>query len=196
MEVPPTAAALRQRAVESKFPFSSEDSTGELLAVLAASLRPGGRICELGTGLGVGLAWIVAGLQPRTDVSVFTIDNDLNRTALAQEADWPKWVQFITGDATIELPQLGRFDLIFADAEGGKWYGLDVTLSSLEPAGMLVLDDLEPQEWKSEPEKNAHRQKMDEIRDRLYNDPELVVTELSFGSGLLLAVRRGGEPES
>lgn len=121
MQVFSRVAALRQRAIESSFPYSSEDSTGELLAVLAASVRPGAMICELGTGMGVGLGWIVAGLQPRTDVSVITIENDAARSAHAQETDWPAWVQFITGDVTVELPRLGRFDLIFADAEGGKW---------------------------------------------------------------------------
>lgn len=192
MQVPASVVALRQRAVESKFPFSSEDSTGELLAVLAASVPPGGRICELGTGLGVGLGWIVAGLRPRTDVSVITIESDPKRTALAQETDWPGWVQFITADATVELARLGHFDLIFADAEGGKWYGLDITLSALNLCGMSVLDDCEPQNWKSEADKEVHRQKIEEIRAHLYGDPELVVTELNYATGVLLAVRRGG----
>lgn len=196
MQVPSRVAALRQRAIDSDFPFSSEDSTGELLAVLAASVRSGGRICELGTGLGVGLAWIVAGLQPRTDVSVITIESDPDRSELAQATDWPRWVQFITGDATVELPLLGQFDLIFADAEGGKWYGLDLTVSALSPGGMLVLDDCEPQDWKSEAEKEVHRQKIHEIRDHLYGNPELVVTELSYATGVLLAARRGAHSDA
>ena len=190
MQVPSRVAAQRQRAAESSFSFSSEDSTGELLAVLAASVRTNGRICELGTGLGVGLAWIVAGLEPRTDVAVITIENDAHRSALAQEAAWPAWVQFVTGEATVELPQLGRLDLIFADAEGGKWYGLDLTLSALNPGGMLVLDDLVPQDWKSDTEKETHRQKMDEIRSQIFGNPDIVVTELGQAAGILLAVRR------
>jgi predicted O-methyltransferase YrrM len=196
MQIPSRVAALRRRAVESNFPFSSEDSTGALLAVLAASVRPGGRICELGTGLGVGLGWIVGGLEPRSDVFVVTIENDLQRSALAREADWPEWVQFVTGDATVELPQLGRFDLIFADAEGGKWYGLDVTLAALGLGGMLVLDDLVPQDWKSDADRQNHRQKMDEIRTQVYGDPDLVVTELTDATGVLLAVRRGASSDA
>ena len=190
MELPSRVAALRQRAAESNFPFSCEDSTGELLAVLVASVRTGGRICELGTGLGVGLAWIVAGLEPRTDVEVITIENDPHRSALSQEAAWPAWVQFIGGEATLELPRMGRFDLIFADAEGGKWYGLDLTLSALNPGGMLVLDDLVPPAWKPDAEKETHRQKMEDIRRQIFADPDLVVTQLDYATGILLAVRR------
>ena len=196
MQIPSRVTALRKRAVESSFPFSSEDSTGELLAVLAASVRPGGRICELGTGLGVGLGWIVAGLAPRSDVSVVTIESDCHRSTLAQEADWPGWVRFVTGDATFELPKLGRFDLIFADAEGGKWYGLDLTLAALNLGAMLVLDDLVPQDWKSDIEKQAHRQKMDDIRRHVHAKPDLVVTELNYATGVLLAVRRGPPPDA
>lgn len=196
MKVPSRVAALRQRAVDSDFHFSSDDRTGELLAVLAASVRSGGRICELGTGLGVGLGWIVAGLQPRTDVSVITIESDRDRSKLAQKTDWPGWVQFITGDATVELPRLGYFDLIFADAEGGKWYGLDITVSALNLGGMLVLDDCEPQAWKSEAEKEVHRQKIHEIRGRLNGNPELVVAELSYATGVLLAACRGADSDA
>ena len=79
MTVPPLVSARQQAASEAGFLFSSEDGTGQLLAVLCAAMRPGGRILEIGTGMGVGLAWIVSGLDARTDVSVTTIEQDSER---------------------------------------------------------------------------------------------------------------------
>jgi predicted O-methyltransferase YrrM len=32
----------------------------------------------------------------------------------------------------------GRFDLIFADAQGGKWEGLDGTVAALRPGGLML----------------------------------------------------------
>lgn len=190
MQVPPLVTALRKGALETGFPFSCEDSTGEVLAVLAASVRTGGRVLEIGTGMGVGLGWIVAGLEPREDVAVTTIEHDAERSQLVQQSEWPHWVEFVAGDVTVELPRRGSFDLIFADAEGGKWYGLDLTLSALNVGGMLLLDDLVPQDWKTEEESAGHLLKMAEVRERIYSDPRLIATEIRDGRGLLLAVSR------
>ena len=59
----PTALpALRAAAREAGFTMSCEERTGSLLAVLAAA-RPGGRILELGTGVGEGTAWLLSGMD-------------------------------------------------------------------------------------------------------------------------------------
>ena len=42
------------------------------------------------------------------------------------------------------LIELSLFDLVFADAPGGKWTGLDSTISALNPGGVLVVDDMDP----------------------------------------------------
>ncbi len=57
----------------------------------------------------------------RTDVAVVSVDNDEQRISIARQASWPPWVDLRLDDAVRLLPELGRFDLIFADAEGGKW---------------------------------------------------------------------------
>ena len=49
---------------------------GRLLSTLAAAVPPGGRILEIGTGVGVGLAWLAAGLEGREDVEVLTVESD------------------------------------------------------------------------------------------------------------------------
>src|ERR1700736_6065626 len=72
--VPPGVqkAYIREKALE--FKQSSEPYVGRLLALFAATVPAGGRILELGTGVGVGLAWIVHALADRTDVQVTTIE--------------------------------------------------------------------------------------------------------------------------
>ena len=58
---------------------------GRLLAALAAAVPSGGRVLEIGTGVGVGLAWLVHGLGARRDVEVVTVelDDEVQRTALS-----------------------------------------------------------------------------------------------------------------
>ena len=68
--VPPLVAAALARASRTGFPMSCDTAVGRLLAVAAARLPEGARVLELGTGAGVGTAWIVSGLLPRTDVTV------------------------------------------------------------------------------------------------------------------------------
>ncbi len=188
--VPPLVQALQRSRFQAQFTFSCDDATGEFLAVLSASIASGGRILEIGTGMGVGLAWITSGLGPRDDITVVTIDRDAERLAWAQELDWPEFVEFIAGDVMVELPNLGSFDLIFADAEGGKWYGLDLTIDALNVGGILLLDDFQSQHWNSPAQGAAHLEKRDEIRRHISGDSRLASTELSHASGLLLAVRR------
>src|SRR5450631_1775884 len=43
------------------------------------------------------------------------------------------------GDALGVVGEGGTFDLIFADAQGGKWAGLDRTIAALRPHGLLVV---------------------------------------------------------
>ena len=165
----------------------SEPDVGQLLAVLAASTPANGRIIELGTGCGVGLAWITHGLRSRVDVEVVSVEHDPDVAALASAAHWPTFVTITVGDAVSLLPGLGDFDLIFADSEGGKWEGLDLTLAALRPRGQLIVDDMTPPEWLSD----NHRAKTTETRVRLMTDPRLLAVEIAWGSGLILCTRTG-----
>ena len=60
---------------------ASEPKTGALLAALAAS-KPGGRLLELGTGTGVGTAWLLSGMD--ADARLDTVDVDEQATAIAR----------------------------------------------------------------------------------------------------------------
>lgn len=184
--MPALVATATQRARSAGFRFSCEPGTGQLLAVLAAHLPTRARVLELGTGTGVGTAWIVSALLPRTDVTVTTVEKDPQTAALAAQGDWPKFVDLRHGNALDLLPGLGTFDLIFADAQGGKWEGLDRTIAALNPRGLLAVDDMTPApDWTS-----GQRAKQDEVRRALLTSPLLTSIELDHGSGVILSARR------
>lgn len=185
--VPPLVAAATERAREAGFPMSSEPGVGRLLAVLAAHLPQNARVLELGTGAGVGTAWITAGLGAREDVTVVSVEKDAGYAALAARGDWPPFVDLRTGDALEELAA-GRngFDLIFADAPGGKTTGLERTIAALRPHGLLVVDDMtELPDWPA-----THKAAQEKVRQALMTHPGLVATELATGSGVILATAR------
>lgn len=156
--------------------------------MLAASIPVGGRVLEIGTGAGLGAAWMVGGLHPRTDVTLTTIEYDAAQAAEARQGDWPAYVDFRVGDALALLPTLGTFDLIFADAGAGKQEGLDLTIAALNPRGVLVVDDMVPPEGTSWPE--DFRLKQEAVRHTLLTHERLVAVELAHGSGVILATAR------
>ena len=157
-----------------------------MIAVLAAATPPNGRILELGTGLGVGLAWILSGLGARTDVEVVSIERDAERVLSVAEIDLPAHASIVAGDIEALLPTLGQFDLIFADAEAGKWTGLDLTIAALVPRALLLVDDMEISRYDS----SHDRSSVEVVREALMTDPRLVAVELNVGSGMILASRR------
>jgi predicted O-methyltransferase YrrM len=179
--------AAYDRAERSGFPLSCERPVGQLLATLAAGVRPGGNILELGTGAGVGVAWLVHGLGERTDVTVTSVELDPRTAAVAATQAWPSFVDLRVADALAFLATAaGAFDLIFADARGGKTEGLDLTIAALRPRGILAVDDMRPAEdWPAD-----FRARQDGVRRTLVEHPHLVSVELDHGSGMVLSTRR------
>ncbi|MEV6850232.1 class I SAM-dependent methyltransferase [Actinoplanes sp. NPDC051411] len=174
--------AALDRAEAAGFTISSEPPAGALLAVLSAAVPPGGRILEIGTGAGVGLAWLVEGLGGRTDVEVRSVERDPRLGALTAAADWPENVTLHGGDVLELFDTLGTFDLIFADAQGGKSHGLDRTIAALAPGGHLLVDDMA-----------ADQEQIARVRDTLLAHPGLTAVELPCGTGLILATRNRQE---
>src|SRR5690348_8154340 len=183
---PPLVRQAMARARESGFPYSCEPEVGRLLATLAAHLPAGSRVLELGTGTGAGTAWITSALLPRTNVTVLSVEKDPGTAALAARGDWPGFVELRCADALAVLGEAGRFDLIFADAQGGKWEGLDRTIAALAPRGMLIVDDMTatPQ-WDAE-----QHAKQRQVREVLLASPLLTSVELRHGSGVILSTRQ------
>ncbi|MEV6633597.1 class I SAM-dependent methyltransferase [Actinoplanes sp. NPDC051470] len=184
--LPAAVTAAHDRADDAGFACSSEPLTGRLLATLSAAVPVGGRILELGTGAGVGLAWIAHGLGIRRDVRVTSVDNNEELADAVRRTGLPDGFDIRTGDAEALLPHLGTFDLIFADAPAGKWTGLDHTIAALNGHGCLLVDDMDPDRHPDP----AHHAILDQIRRTLTGHDDLVTTELPVGSGLIMAVRR------
>lgn len=142
LEVPPLVRSALGAAHAAGFTRSCSPEVGALLRTLAAA-RPGGRVLELGTGLGVGAAWLLSGLPDSG--RLLSVEADGARAGRAwsvlradprarvQLGDWH--------DALLEAP----FDLIFADCAPAKTPDALPTLArALRPGGTLVLDNLTP----------------------------------------------------
>ena len=185
-EVPERVRMAEARSREAGFGLSCDAGTGALLAVLAAAVPPGGRILELGTGAGVGLSWIVDGLGGRDDVEVVSVELDPATAEVAAGLGWPDGVRVVVGDALAHVDRPERWDLVFADAQGGKWEGLADTVRSLRRGGLLLVDDMTPAELVHD----EHRRKTAEVRRRLLAGDELIPVEIGWSSGLILCARR------
>jgi predicted O-methyltransferase YrrM len=185
LRVPELVKAAYEREQKLQFTQSSRPDVGTLLSVLAATVPPSGRLLELGTGAGVGLAWIVHGLGRRNDAEVVSVEFDRERAAVVQAAGWPDWVSIIVGDGAELLRTLGSFDLIFADTPGGKVYNLDATIAALRPGGVLLVDDMNLP-GSDQPERRA---RILSIRNQLLRDPRLSCAELAISVDVILAAR-------
>lgn len=159
---------------------------GALLAALAAAAPSNARVCELGTGAGVGLAWIVHGLGERDDATVYTVDTNQEMLATVATAGWPGYVEFVCDDGAHAVQEFAPLDLVFADAPGGKLNGLDATIAALAPGGVLVVDDMDP----SLHADDGYLEPLAAVRERLLGDPALVAAELDFASGVIVATKR------
>jgi predicted O-methyltransferase YrrM len=138
--LPPLVEKARVAATTSGFTKSCSNEMGRLLQVLAGS-RGVRRAAEIGTGAGVGAAWILSALDP--EVAFFTAELDPERARAAAEllADDPA-ATVLAGDWSEVLTREAPFDLLFADGGGAK--ADEAILGLLAPGGLLVLDDLTP----------------------------------------------------
>lgn len=108
--IPPLVERATALAAELGFDESCAAETGRLLHLLAAQ-RGRERVAEIGAGVGVGAAWLAAGLAP--GVPLFTAESDgaRARAAVALFADDPD-VHVLRGAWRDVLPEHGPFDLV------------------------------------------------------------------------------------
>jgi predicted O-methyltransferase YrrM len=173
------------RARREGFSLSCDPAVGRLLAVLAAHLPAGARVLELGTGTGVGTAWISLRAAAADRRHGHHGGKGPGTAALAAQGDWPGFVELRCAGALDVLGEPGRFNLIFADAQGGRWEGLDRTIAALASHGILIVDDMTatPQ-WDAE-----QHAKQQQVRQVLLTSPLLTSVELRHGSGVILSTR-------
>jgi predicted O-methyltransferase YrrM len=122
------------------FERSCSAEAGQLLRVLAGQ-RGRARVGEIGTGCGVGSAWMLSALSP--EIPFVTVEFDEERAAAAAELlAEDEHALVLQGDWAAVLPAEAPFDLLFAD--GGRAKEREGLISLLAPGGTLVLDDLTP----------------------------------------------------
>lgn len=176
---PPLVERAQELARALGFGHGCSDATGRLLHVLAGT-RGRQRVAEIGSGAGVGAAWIVSALDPA--VPFFTAELDEGLAAAVGELfrDDPN-VHVLAGDWHETLPREAPFDLVFLDAakqrpdlDGEQALGL------LAPRGLVVLDDLTP-----------GRRDADPVREFWLGHPDLEAAEVrvSAREAVILAVR-------
>jgi predicted O-methyltransferase YrrM len=138
METPPLVLRALAVARAQGFERSCRPEDGALLHVLAAR-RGTMRAAEIGTGVGVGAAWIVSALPPQTPF--FTAELDPGLAAQAEElfADDPN-VTVIAGSWRDSLPEEAPYDLVFVAASDAI-DDVDTVVGLLTPGGTAVLGD-------------------------------------------------------
>lgn len=138
MTVPPLVEQARKAARSLGFEKSCRDEDGLLLHVLAGR-RGVERVAEIGTGTGVGTAWLVSALPP--GVPLFTAEREavLARAAVEVFVDDPD-VHVLAGDWRDVLPPHAPFDLIFVDGGRAK-DDPDAVLGLAAPGATIVMDD-------------------------------------------------------
>jgi predicted O-methyltransferase YrrM len=144
LEEPPLVRRALAAADRVGFTRSCMPEVGRLLHLLAAQ-RGRSRVGEIGTGAGVGAAWIVSGLASDTPFVTVEVDPVLVRSArdlFAADAN----VEVVEGDWHRELPSRGPFDLLFYDGGGKQRPDLDGedVVGLLTPGATVVMDDLTP----------------------------------------------------
>jgi predicted O-methyltransferase YrrM len=186
VDVPPLVQKAQEVSDRYRFYMSSEPRTGALLRTLAAS-KPGGRLLEVGAGIGLGAAWLLSGMDP--DARLITLEvhprfAEVCRETLAGEDR----VEVITTDCIEWLTNYSGppFDLVFVDTTMAKFFHRDLVFRHMANGALFIADDLLPQpKWTSE-----HAGKVEVFRREIVKEPDLVPLLMDWASGVAVAAYR------
>ena len=181
--IPELVSIMKKIAEYESFEGSCTDETGRLLAILSGQVQQG-KILEIGTGLGVGSAWMLSAIQ--SDVQLISVDRKAHRVELVSKNIIHPQAEFVCGDWK-ELIKYGPFKFVFADAAAAKSEEGELLIEILEAGGLLLMDDFTPVEhW---PE--HWRCKRDQVREFWLNHEKLTATEiyLTPTSSAILAIK-------
>jgi predicted O-methyltransferase YrrM len=185
-KLPPTFNDIEAATEAAGWTRISGPSTGSLLRTLAAA-KAGGSLLELGTGTGIGTAWILDGMDEKSHL--VTVDANESRPAIARRyLGHDARVTFKAVDAAtfILSSPAASFDFIFADTPPGKYQLLAETLRLLKPGGVYIVDHLLPEpDWEED-----RPAKVQNLITTLEQRPDLHVTTMDWSTGLLIAVKR------
>ncbi|MED1467800.1 O-methyltransferase [Bacillus salipaludis] len=184
LQAPLAYAKILQDSKVIGFEQSCDRKTGFLLKGLASS-KSRGNFLELGTGAGASASWIIEGMDGESRLTTVDIDASVQSIAkryLGQDSR----VSFRCEDGAAFIQKMSeQFDFIFADTWPGKFELLDKTLDHLNVGGFYVIHDLLPDERVPE----EYRIKAPKLVDTLRKRPDLVITEMDWSTGLLLAIK-------
>jgi len=177
---------LVAKCSEIGFTMPSDQHIGALLRTLVAS-KPAGNFVEFGTGIGLSLCWMQAGMDQKSRLTTIDNDPELIQIASAFFGDDAR-IEIIDADGAdwIRAQAEESLDLIFADAWPGKYSDLAATLELLKPGGLYVIDDMTTQaSW---PE--GHAGKRDALVASLEARSDLFLTKMNWSSGVIVATKR------
>jgi predicted O-methyltransferase YrrM len=166
-------------AARMGFPNSCTPEFGRLLRTLAGATR--GTVLELGTGCGVGSAWLLSGLPEGG--RLVSVDNDEDRhAAVSGLLGGESCFELLLGDWRDALAR-GPFALAFVDVGGAKDEGADEVVERMAVGGVVVLDDFTPGP--------LYRGEHDERWHRWMLHPRLASSEilLAPGAAAILATK-------
>ncbi|MEM7486395.1 MAG: class I SAM-dependent methyltransferase [Bacteroidota bacterium] len=185
LDTPQVYPGLLAKSEEIGFTMPSDIYIGTLLKTLIAS-KPNGIFLELGTGIGLSLAWMLEGMDKNSKLISIDNDNELIRIADNFFGEREE-LQLICTDAAVWLSEYKKekFDLIFADAWPGKYGFLNETLELIKIGGFYVIDDMRKQaNWPEGHEDNAHSLiKVLEARE------DFSITKMDWSTGVIVAVK-------
>jgi predicted O-methyltransferase YrrM len=183
--IPAALTAIEAETTRLGFTMPSDRPTGSLLRTLAAS-KPGGRLLELGTGTGLGTAWLLDGMDAAATLLSVDIEEDNAAVARRHLGDDSRLTIHLGDGAAFIASLRGQlFDLIFADTWPGKYDHLDETLALLSPGGLYVIDDMLPQpNWPA-----GHEERVADLIEALETRPDLQIVKLHWSSGIFIACK-------
>jgi predicted O-methyltransferase YrrM len=188
--VPDLVDKIQSVGARAGWLLSSESQTGALLRTLAAT-KPGGRFLEVGAGIGVGSAWLLAGMDAGARLT--TVEVAPNVAAVCRDLlKHDDRVTVITADATEWLAAYDGepFDFAFVDTTVTKFDRRDLVFRHLNDGALFVADDLLPQDKWTE----AHHPRVERFRREILAEPDLVTTLVDWASGLAIAAYRRPSP--
>lgn len=189
IDVPPLSAKAQAIADKGNWRLSSDRQTGALLRTLAAS-KPGGRILEIGAGVGVGAGWLLAGMDAAARLTTLELFPGLAEACASVLAEDDR-AEVVRTDAVDWLTAYSGppFDLVFVDTTILKFDRRDLVFAHLADGALLIADDLLPQEKWTE----AHYPRVERFRAEILAEPGLVPTLVDWASGILIASYRKSE---